>query len=126
MQRSYIISPLRLHQFSLIAAPGRLAVIDASWFMPNSERKPHTEFLAKRIPSARFLNIDEVAEPHALGLKHMMPKERVFADSCGESFYTYAIPHRVTLATENLGIQPNTHVVMYGLVSSNQARRRHV
>lgn len=51
--------------------------------MPNSPRKPHEEFLSKRLRGAKFLDLDEVASPNELGLKHMMPHERVFADACG-------------------------------------------
>ncbi|KAG6911777.1 hypothetical protein DXG01_000023 [Tephrocybe rancida] len=55
--------------------------------MPNSPRRPREEFLSKRIPGAQFLDLDEVASPHELGLKHMMPQERVFADACGMTIY---------------------------------------
>lgn len=63
--------------------PADAAFIDASWHMPNSPRKAHQEFLKKRLPNARFLDLDEVASPSDLGLKHMMPEARVFADYCG-------------------------------------------
>lgn len=58
--------------------------------MPNSPRRPFQEFREKRIPGARFLDLDEVASPHGLGLKHMMPSERVFADACG--LFSYRPP----------------------------------
>lgn len=51
--------------------------------MPNAPRKPREEFLSKRIQNATFLDLDEVASPNELGLKHMMPEEHVFADACG-------------------------------------------
>jgi thiosulfate/3-mercaptopyruvate sulfurtransferase len=51
--------------------------------MPNSPRDPNKEFSQRRIPTARFLDLDEVASPHALGLKHMIPDGQTFADACG-------------------------------------------
>lgn len=58
--------------------------VDASWYMPNSPRKAREDFLKKRLPQARFLDLDEVAKEHELGLKHMMPEPEVFAKYCGE------------------------------------------
>lgn len=58
--------------------------VDASWHMPNSPRKAREEFLKKRLPQARFLDLDEVAKEHELGLKHMIPDPEVFAKFCGE------------------------------------------
>lgn len=60
-----------------------VSFIDASWHMPNSPRKAHAEFLKKRLPKARFLDLDQVASPNEMGLKHMMPEGRVFAEFCG-------------------------------------------
>ena len=57
--------------------------VDASWYMPNSPRKAHEEFLKKRLPQARFLDLDEVANDHELGLKHMIPDPEAFAKFCG-------------------------------------------
>jgi len=58
--------------------------VDASWHMPNSQRNAREEFLKKRLPRARFLDLDEVAKEHELGLKHMIPDPKVFAKFCGE------------------------------------------
>lgn len=58
--------------------------VDASWHMPNSPRKAREEFLKKRLPQARFLDLDEVAKGHELGLKHMIPDPDVFAKFCGK------------------------------------------
>jgi thiosulfate/3-mercaptopyruvate sulfurtransferase len=52
--------------------------------MPNAPRNGRQEFLSKRIPGAQFLDLDEVASPHELGLKHMMPSNELFAKACGE------------------------------------------
>lgn len=58
-------------------------ILDASWFMPNTPRNASKEFIEKRIPGARYLDLDEVATPNGLGLKHMMPSAQVFADAVG-------------------------------------------
>ena len=67
--------------------------IDASWVLPNTPRKPKEEFAAFHIPTARFLDIDEVAshteEGSKLGLKHMMPEPQVFARACGKDNQSY-------------------------------------
>jgi thiosulfate/3-mercaptopyruvate sulfurtransferase len=80
-------TPLSVSPSQLLAlSPLRVSILDASWFMPSSPRNPSDEYLSKRIPGAQLLNLDEVASPHELGLKHMMPKERLFADACGTVF----------------------------------------
>ncbi|THV05968.1 Rhodanese-like protein [Dendrothele bispora CBS 962.96] len=92
---------------SLLDDKHDVAVLDATWFMPNSPRNGCEEFLNKRIPGARFLDLDKVASSHPLGLKHMMPSGRVFADAC-----------------ESFGINPSSHVVIYdthGVFSSPRA-----
>lgn len=58
-------------------------VLDASWFMPNSPRNASKEYTEKRIPGARYLDLDEVAAPNELGLKHMMPSAQVFSNALG-------------------------------------------
>ncbi|KAG8220095.1 Rhodanese-like domain-containing protein [Butyriboletus roseoflavus] len=100
----YLLSPSNLRD---VMSSGNVSVLDASWFRPGSPRKPLQEFQAKRIPGAQFLDLDEVASPHELGLKHMMPSERFFADAC-----------------EKFGIHSNSHVVIYdtyGVFSSPRA-----
>ncbi|KAG6891429.1 hypothetical protein C0992_007208 [Termitomyces sp. T32_za158] len=75
--------------------------------MPNSSRRPRQEYIAQHIPGAKFLDLDEVSSAHELGLKHMMPTGRVFADAC-----------------EQFGIEKETHVIIYdthGVFSSPRA-----
>ncbi|KAF8624890.1 hypothetical protein AX15_005758 [Amanita polypyramis BW_CC] len=82
-------------------------LLDATWFMPNSPRNAYEEFLSRRLPRAQFLDLDEVANPHELGLKHMMPSGRTFADAC-----------------EKFDIEPSSHVLLYdshGVFSSPRA-----
>ncbi|EGN99605.1 hypothetical protein SERLA73DRAFT_151902 [Serpula lacrymans var. lacrymans S7.3] len=101
----YLISPSHLRE--LLSSNGAVSILDASWFMPNSPRNPQEEFSKKRIAGANYLSLDEVASPNELGLKHMMPTERIFADAC-----------------ERFGIDPSSHVVIYdtqGVFSSPRA-----
>lgn len=77
----FLVSPQELKQSM---SGSKLVVLDASWYMPNSPRKPAQEFLDKRLPDSRFLDLDEVASTHELGLKHMMPSTADFARACGE------------------------------------------
>jgi len=84
---------MRHHQAPLVLSPQEVnflkhseqpvAFLDATWFMPNSPRNARNEFLQKRIPGAQLLDLDEVASPHELGLKHMMPSPGTFAKACG-------------------------------------------
>ena len=92
--RSFLNVPVSARSFSaqnvapLLVNPSNVTkdsiFVDASWHMPNSPRKAREEFLKKRLPQARFLDLDEVAKEHALGLKHMIPDPEVFAKYCGE------------------------------------------
>lgn len=77
-----VLSPRQLRDIQ-VERPESLAILDASWHMPNSPRKARQEFIQEHIPGARYLDLDQVASPHELGLMHMMPSGRVFADACG-------------------------------------------
>ncbi|KAI3621851.1 thiosulfate sulfurtransferase [Moniliophthora roreri] len=101
----YLLAPRELQD--LLQAKKDIAVLDATWFMPNSPRNAREEYINKHLPSAQFLDLDEVASSHELGLKHMLPSEDVFARAC-----------------ENFGINSRTHVVIYdthGVFSSPRA-----
>ncbi|KIO27238.1 hypothetical protein M407DRAFT_193496 [Tulasnella calospora MUT 4182] len=106
---------LRSGHSELVITPSQLAAlpssttvpIDVTWFMPNVARNPNEEFLGKRIPDARRMDLDVVASEHPLGLKHMMPTGEVFAKAC-----------------EEIGVSPASHVVLYdthGVFSSPRA-----
>ena len=69
--------------------------------MPNSPRKAGEEFLEKRLPQARFLDLDEVVKEHELGLKHMIPDPEVFARFCGEFQRCDLTPCGPVLATRS-------------------------
>ncbi|KAI0670116.1 Rhodanese-like protein [Trametes maxima] len=84
-----------------------LVVLDASWHMPASPRRPAEEFLRVHLPAARYINVDEVASEHPLSVPHMLPDPATFASACAR-----------------LGISPTTHVVFYdtpGVFSSPRA-----
>jgi thiosulfate/3-mercaptopyruvate sulfurtransferase len=51
--------------------------VDCSWFMPSSGRDGHAEFLSSRIPGARFLDIDGVADKDH-SAPHMLPDAATF------------------------------------------------
>ena len=57
----------------------RLVVLDCSWYMPAAKRDPAAEFAARRIPGARFFDIDAVIDVHSGDLPHMLPIENSFA-----------------------------------------------
>lgn len=84
MTTPLLLSPSQLQQ--LLPSPTdtkQVSILDSSWFMPNSPRRANEEFQEKRVPGAQFLDLDEVSSIHELGLKHMIPSERHFADACG-------------------------------------------
>ncbi|KAB5593008.1 Vacuolar H+-ATPase V1 sector subunit C [Ceratobasidium theobromae] len=58
--------------------------VDSTWFMPNltPPRSGYEEWKRRRIPGARYIDLDKVASPHPLGLKHMMPSGEVLAKAC--------------------------------------------
>lgn len=55
-----------------------LRVIDGSWHMPGSGRDARAEFEAAHVPSARFFDIDEIADLRS-DLPHMAPRPEKFA-----------------------------------------------
>lgn len=81
----YLLSPREVGELTR-SSPTSVSVLDSTWFMPNAPRKAKEEFLAKRIPTAKYLDLDEVASGHELGLKHMMPDPQTFAAACGMFF----------------------------------------
>ena len=76
-----LLSPKQVVDLTKSSTP--VTVLDSTWFMPNSPRNAKAEYLAERIPGSQFLDLDEVASPHELGLKHMMPDSKTFAKACG-------------------------------------------
>jgi len=101
-----LVSPSALQELRS-STSADVKILDASWSMPNIPRNPSKEFVEKHIPGARYLDLDEVATPNELGLKHMMPSAEVFSE-----------------ALKNFGVTPTSHVVLYdsqGIFSAPRA-----
>ena len=79
--------------------------VDASWFMPALGRNGREEFLASHIPSARFLDIDAVADT-SNPAPHMLPS----ADDFGR-------------AMEEAGIGRTDRIVVYDNSPTRTAAR---
>lgn len=56
----------------------QLTVLDASWYLPTVNRDAHAEFESRRLPGARFFDIDRIADT-TTGLPHMLPTVEAFA-----------------------------------------------
>ncbi|KDN35382.1 hypothetical protein RSAG8_11603, partial [Rhizoctonia solani AG-8 WAC10335] len=92
MQKQLLFAPKDAH-----AAAGAIFV-DSTWFMPGVTRSGYEEWKQRRIPGARFLDLDAVASEHPLGLKH--------------------------IDVEEMGIESNSQVILYdthGVFSSPRA-----
>jgi thiosulfate/3-mercaptopyruvate sulfurtransferase len=59
-----------------------VVVVDASWYLPAANRKPHEEYLAGHIPGAVFFDIDGVADK-TTDLPHMLLPPDEFAREVG-------------------------------------------
>ena len=105
-----LLSPTQLRD---LLPSGDVTVVDASWHMPNVPRNARKEYVNKHIPGARYLDLDEVANPHDLGLKHMIPAGKIFADYCGmrSVFVRRYVNNRLRQSASN-GIAPSSHVVL--------------
>ena len=82
-------------QQKLKESPSSLRVLDGSWFLPIAKRDPPKEFSQKRIPGARFFDIDDCRDkinPY----EHMLPSEAEFSKY-----------------VSSLGITNSSHVVVY-------------
>ena len=65
-----------------LGRPG-LVILDGSWYLPGSGRDPAREFEARRIPGARFFDIDACSDPDA-ELPHTVPPPDHFR-KCAEA-----------------------------------------
>jgi thiosulfate/3-mercaptopyruvate sulfurtransferase len=61
----------------------KLAVVDASWFMPKSGRDADKEYLAAHIPGAVRFDMDKIADPDS-DLPHTIAAPELFAAKVGE------------------------------------------
>ncbi len=62
-----------------LGAPG-IAVVDASWHMPDANRNAAEEFRARHIPGAVFFDIDAIADK-STDLPHMLPDPVAFSSA---------------------------------------------
>ncbi|CZT12990.1 related to thiosulfate sulfurtransferases [Rhynchosporium agropyri] len=98
---SYLVTPKELHEAlkknspSKISTAPRTVALCASWFLPNDGRKGLDTFREKRIPSARFFDLDKVIDRHS-PYPHMLPSAKDFA-----------------AAMSGLGIKRDDTVVVY-------------
>jgi len=95
MRRSFLLSPAKLREM-LDLQSGALKVLDATWHFPQSNRNAANEFVEKRIPSARYFDIDVCSDRCRPDLPHMMPNEADFAEYL-----------------RSIGISPKDKVVVY-------------
>ncbi len=59
-----------------------IVIVDASWFLPAANRRPHEEYLAGHIPGAVFFDIDAIADK-TVDLPHMLLPPAEFAAAVG-------------------------------------------
>ena len=111
-----LISPKELHE---LKSSSNVSLLDTSWHMPNSPRNAQAEFLAKRIPGARYLDLDKVASPHYMGLKHMMPSDEIFASALSAQILLWTVALLLINGSVEFGITPDSHVVLYAILSEN-------
>lgn len=100
---SYVVTPKELHDAlkknvrTKISTSPRVIPLCAAWFMPNDPegRKGIEAFKKKRIPDARFFDIDGVKD-HDSPYPHMLPSKEQFAE-----------------AMRSLGIRRDDEIVVY-------------
>lgn len=74
----------------------QLKLVDASWFMPGTDRNAKSEWFAKRIPGAVYFDFDGEIYDKSSSLPHMLPSEEQFEKAVGA-----------------LGISNDDHIVVY-------------
>ena len=58
-----------------------LRVLDASWYLPGSDRNPKAEYEDAHVPGARFFDIDDMSDQRS-ELPHMAPPVEKFMSRC--------------------------------------------
>lgn len=82
-----------------------VVVLDGSKHLPNAGRDGAAEFLQKRIPGARYFDIDVIADTSD-PLPHMVPSAKTFASHVGK-----------------MGISNTTRVIVYDAMGLQSAAR---
>jgi thiosulfate/3-mercaptopyruvate sulfurtransferase len=89
----------------LAANLGKVAVVDASYYLPTQKRDARAEYIAAHIPGAVFFDIETIAD-HSSDLPHMLPGPNQFAEAAGR-----------------LGIADTDTIVVYDAVGLYSAPR---
>ncbi|KAI1638751.1 thiosulfate sulfurtransferase [Biscogniauxia mediterranea] len=86
---SYLVTPKELSEAlkksppSPISPEPRVIPLCASWFLPNDGRTGLQVFVEKRIPKARFFDLDKVIDKRS-PYPHMLPSPKQFASAMSE------------------------------------------
>lgn len=83
------------HELARRLGEPALVIIDASWFLPGSDKDPAKDYAARHIPGAVFFDIDATSNAVS-GLPHMA-----------------ASPAEFATAARRHGVDPNSLVVIY-------------
>ncbi|KAF8245200.1 Rhodanese-like protein [Wilcoxina mikolae CBS 423.85] len=81
---SFIVTPSELA--TALEKPNgssRVVPVSAEWYLPNDPRKGYEQYLALRIPHARFFDLDTIKDEDS-PYPHMLPNGEVFAKAMGE------------------------------------------
>ncbi|KAI1326158.1 thiosulfate sulfurtransferase [Xylariaceae sp. FL0255] len=85
---SYLVTPKELAEALKKSPPSRISTdprvipLCASWFLPNAPKTGKDVFREKRIPKARFFDLDKVKDKHS-PYPHMLPTATHFAQAMG-------------------------------------------
>src|SRR5271154_810191 len=85
---SYLVTPKELHEAlkknpppnNKINTLPRTVPLCAAWFLPNDGRNGLDTFRAKRIPNARFFDLDKIIDRRS-PYPHMLPSASEFASA---------------------------------------------
>jgi thiosulfate/3-mercaptopyruvate sulfurtransferase len=86
---SYLVTPKELHEAlrknppSPISTDPRVIPLCAAWFLPNDGRSGIQVFRERRIPKARFFDLDKVVDRRS-AYPHMLPSAKDFAAAMSE------------------------------------------
>ncbi len=70
-------------------------LLDGSWYLPTQKRNAYSEYQERRIPGARFFDIDHISDPNSR-FPHTIPGAERFESE-----------------VEKLGISSDSNVVVY-------------
>lgn len=82
-----------------------LVILDATWFLPPTDRDAKTEYATAHIPGAIYFDIDDIVDPEST-LPHTMPSAEIFAAKVGA-----------------LGIGNESRIVVYDALGAFSAPR---